>query len=100
MKRLFDILASLSALLVLFPSIMIVAILIRINLGSPILFTQSRPGLNGQIFNIYKFRTMLDAIDADGNALPDVQRMTKFGHFFRSTSLDELPGLWNVLKAI
>ncbi|MEH6554254.1 sugar transferase, partial [Pseudoalteromonas tetraodonis] len=72
--------------------------LIRFKLGKPILFTQNRPGLNGDIFQMMKFRTMLDAKDKQGNLLPDDQRMTKFGSFLRSTSLDELPGLFNVLK--
>ncbi|MAY60560.1 sugar transferase [Pseudoalteromonas issachenkonii] len=98
MKRLFDFIAAICALLALLPVIMIVATLIRFKLGSPILFTQNRPGLNGDIFKMMKFRTMLDAKDKRGNLLPDEQRMTKFGSFLRSTSLDELPGLFNVLK--
>ncbi|MBB1424663.1 sugar transferase [Pseudoalteromonas sp. SG43-7] len=98
MKRLFDFLIALCAILTLLPVIVIVALLIRFKLGSPILFTQDRPGLNGKIFKMMKFRSMLDATDKDGNLLPDDQRMTKFGAFLRSTSLDELPGLFNVLK--
>lgn len=98
MKRLFDFIVALCALLTLLPVIIVVAILIRFKLGSPILFTQNRPGLNGDIFKMMKFRTMLDAKDKQGNLLPDDQRMTKFGSFLRSTSLDELPGLFNVLK--
>lgn len=98
MKRLFDFIAALCALLTLLPVIIVVAALIRFKLGSPILFTQNRPGLNGDIFKMMKFRTMLDAKDKQGNLLPDEQRMTKFGSFLRSTSLDELPGLFNVLK--
>ncbi|MDN3396836.1 MULTISPECIES: sugar transferase [unclassified Pseudoalteromonas] len=98
MKRLFDFIVALCALLTLLPVIIVVATLIRFKLGSPILFTQNRPGLNGDIFKMMKFRTMLDAKDKQGNLLPDDQRMTKFGSFLRSTSLDELPGLFNVLK--
>ena len=98
MKRLFDFLVALCAILTLLPVIVIVAVLIRFKLGSPILFTQDRPGLNGQIFKMMKFRTMLDGKDKHGNLLPDDERMTPFGAFLRSTSLDELPGLFNVLK--
>ena len=98
MKRLFDFLAALCAILTLLPVIVVVAVLIRFKLGSPILFTQDRPGLNGEIFKMMKFRTMLDGKDKHGNLLPDNERMTKFGAFLRSTSLDELPGLFNVLK--
>tara|TARA_B100001063_G_scaffold492_1_gene378 strand:- start:3293 stop:3889 length:597 start_codon:yes stop_codon:yes gene_type:complete len=98
MKRLFDFTVALSAFVMLLPIIVIVAILIRTKLGSPILFTQDRPGLNGKVFKMMKFRSMLDAKDKNGNLLPDNQRMTKFGAFLRSTSLDELPGLFNVLK--
>ncbi|WP_405632926.1 sugar transferase [Pseudoalteromonas sp. Ld20] len=98
MKRLFDFLVALGVLLTLLPVIAIVAVLIRFKLGSPILFTQDRPGLNGKIFKMMKFRTMLDGKDKQGNLLPDNERMTKFGSFLRSTSLDELPGLFNVLK--
>lgn len=97
-KRIFDFIVSLCALLTILPVIIVVAALIRFKLGSPILFTQNRPGLNGDIFKMMKFRTMLDAKDKQGNLLPDEQRMTKFGSFLRSTSLDELPGLFNVLK--
>jgi lipopolysaccharide/colanic/teichoic acid biosynthesis glycosyltransferase len=98
MKRLFDFLVALCVLLILFPVIIVVAILIRFKLGSPILFTQNRPGLNGNVFKMMKFRSMLDGKDKHGNLLPDDERMTKFGTFLRSTSLDELPGLFNVLK--
>ncbi|WP_392352686.1 sugar transferase [Pseudoalteromonas rhizosphaerae] len=98
MKRLFDFLVALCAILTLLPVIIVVAVLIRFKLGSPILFTQDRPGLNGQIFKMMKFRTMLDGKDKQGNLLPDDERMTQFGAFLRSTSLDELPGLFNVLK--
>jgi len=98
MKRFFDFIVAFCTLLTLLPVIVIVALLIRFKLGSPILFTQDRPGLNGKIFKMMKFRTMLDGKDKQGNLLPDHERMTKFGAFLRSTSLDELPGLLNVLK--
>ncbi|WP_417559368.1 sugar transferase [Marinomonas sp.] len=98
MKRLFDFTSAFLGLLALSPVIIVVALLIRIKLGSPILFTQDRPGLNGHVFKMMKFRSMLDAKDKQGNLLPDNQRMTTFGAFLRSTSLDELPGLFNVLK--
>lgn len=98
MKRLFDILVSFFALVILFPFIFVIAWNIRNKLGSPILFKQNRPGKDGQPFQMSKFRTMLDASDVYGNPLPDEQRMTPFGSFLRSSSLDELPGLWNVLK--
>lgn len=97
-KRFFDFLIALTALVILSPVILITAILIHFKLGSPILFTQDRPGLNGNVFKMMKFRSMLDAQDANGNPLPDEQRMTTFGALLRSTSLDELPGLINVLK--
>lgn len=84
--------------MILLPVILLVAVLIRIKLGSPILFTQNRPGLHGKVFKMMKFRSMLDAKDKHGNLLPDNERMTKFGAFLRSTSLDELPGLFNVIK--
>lgn len=98
MKRLLDIIAASMALLLLSPVIAIVALLVRQKLGSPILFKQVRPGLHGKSFNMMKFRTMLDAVDEQGNPLPDDVRLTDFGKFLRSTSLDELPGLWSVLK--
>ena len=98
MKRLFDFLASLIALILLAPVIALVAWKIRKNLGSPVLFRQTRPGLNGKPFEMFKFRSMKDAVDANGNLLPDDQRMTPFSGKLRSSSLDELPGLWNVLK--
>jgi lipopolysaccharide/colanic/teichoic acid biosynthesis glycosyltransferase len=97
-KRLFDIVAAVIGLIVLSPVIAIVAYLIRKRLGSPVLFRQVRPGLNGKPFEMVKFRTMRDAMDADGNPLPDSERMTDFGRFLRSSSLDELPELWNVIK--
>ncbi|RPA63835.1 sugar transferase [Shewanella frigidimarina] len=97
-KRFFDFSVALSALLLLLPIIIIVAVCIRLKLSSPILFTQDRPGLNGKVFKMMKFRSMLDGKDKSGNLLPDDERMTNFGSFLRSTSLDELPGLFNVLK--
>ncbi len=87
-----------SALLVLSPVLLGVAYMVRKNLGSPVLFRQVRPGMHGKPFEMIKFRTMLDAVDAQGNVLPDEVRLTSFGRFLRSTSLDELPELWNVLK--
>lgn len=97
-KRLFDIICSASGLLVLSPVMLVVAWKVKKNLGSPVLFKQERPGLNGKPFHMIKFRTMLDAIDSNGNPLPDGDRLTPFGQFLRSSSLDELPELWNVLK--
>lgn len=97
-KRGLDILLSLTALIILSPILLIVAILIRIKLGTPVIFKQSRPGKNGEIFSLYKFRTMTDAKDENGNLLPDSKRMTPFGHTLRKLSLDELPELWNIIK--
>ena len=97
-KRCMDFLLSLAALIILSPVLLLVAILVRCKLGSPILFKQERPGLHEKIFCMYKFRTMTDAKDADGNLLPDEMRLTKFGKLLRSTSLDELPELFNILK--
>jgi lipopolysaccharide/colanic/teichoic acid biosynthesis glycosyltransferase len=98
MKRLFDTLLSACGLLVLAVPLMALAWLIRRKLGSPVLFTQVRPGLHGKPFRMVKFRTMTDERDASGALLPDAQRLTPFGRFLRSSSLDELPELWNVLK--
>jgi len=97
-KRLFDIVASALGLLLLSIVIAVVAWQIRRKLGSPVLFRQVRPGLDGKPFEMIKFRTMRDAVNAQGNSLPDSERMTPFGSFLRASSLDELPGLWNVLK--
>lgn len=98
LKRTFDILAAALGLLLLSPVIAVVAFMISRRLGSPVLFRQVRPGVDGKPFEMVKFRTMRDAVDAEGNALPDAQRMTPFGSFLRASSLDELPELWNVLK--
>ena len=98
LKRIVDFVLSLLGLLILLPIYLVIIFLIRINLGSPIFFKQERPGLNEKIFNIYKFRTMTNEFDQHGNLLPDENRLTKFGKFLRSTSLDELPSLWSVLK--
>jgi lipopolysaccharide/colanic/teichoic acid biosynthesis glycosyltransferase len=98
LKRLFDIVVSALGLLVLSPVIAFTAWRIRKKLGSPVLFRQTRPGLNGKPFEMVKFRTMLDAFHPDGTPLPDAQRMTSYGAFLRSSSLDELPELINVLR--
>ena len=97
-KRLFDLLAASLGLLVISPVLLAVAILVRIYHGSPVLFGQKRPGLHGQPFRIFKFRTMTDARAADGSPLPDEQRLTRLGRFLRASSLDELPELFNVLR--
>ncbi len=97
-KRPIDIFISAGALFVLSPVMLITAILVRMKIGSPVLFTQDRPGLNEKIFKLYKFRTMTDEKDADGFLLPDEKRLTKFGKLLRSTSIDELPELLNILK--
>ncbi|EII3093723.1 sugar transferase [Vibrio cholerae] len=98
MKRTFDFLLAAIFLLLFSPIILFIAWKIRKNLGSPVLFRQTRPGLNGKPFEMIKFRTMKDAVDANGNPLPDSERMTPFGDKLRNSSLDELPELWNVLK--
>lgn len=97
-KRLVDIVLSGCALVVLSPVLLLVALLVRTKLGSPVLFKQKRPGMNEEIFEMYKFRTMTDEKDADGNLLPDEVRLTPFGQKLRSTSLDELPELLNIFK--
>ena len=97
-KRVIGFVISLIALIVLSPVILIVGILVYIKLGSPIIFKQERPGKDGKIFKMYKFRTMLDSCNKFGEALPDEERLTKFGKILRSTSLDELPELINVIK--
>ncbi|MGN7482846.1 sugar transferase [Priestia megaterium] len=97
-KRLLDIILSLVAIICLSLLFLTVAVLVRVKLGSPVLFKQKRPGMNEKIFLMYKFRTMTDERDEDGELLPDDVRLTKFGKFLRSTSLDELPELFNILK--
>ena len=98
MKRTFDFFAVFVGLSVLAPFLLVIGLLVKVRLGSPVLFIQLRPGLRGQSFMMYKFRTMTDERDADGNLLPDELRLTRFGKFLRSSSLDELPELINVLK--
>ena len=98
MKRLFDVMLAFIGLIVLSPVLLIVSLLVRMKLGGPVFFTQTRPGLNGKPFKMIKFRTMKNGVDKNGNLLPDTERMTDFGRLLRSTSLDELPELWNVLK--
>ena len=97
-KRLLDILISAAALVIFWWVYVILAIAVRVNLGGPVLFTQDRPGLGGKVFKLYKFRSMSNAKDEQGNLLPDKERLTKFGRLLRSTSLDELPELFNILK--
>lgn len=97
-KRLLDIVISLTALIILSPVMLIVAILVRIKLGSPVIFKQERPGKDEKIFKLYKFRSMSDKKDENGKLLPDSERLTKFGKILRATSLDELPELVNILK--
>ena len=97
-KRLLDLVLAVPALLLLAPVMLVIGLLVSLKIGAPVLFRQRRPGLNGQIFTVYKFRTMTDARDATGHLLPDAERLTAFGRFLRSTSLDELPELFNVVK--
>lgn len=98
LKRVFDLLASITILMFAWPIILVAAILVRFKLGSPILFRQQRPGLDGKPIVLMKLRTMRDAVDSQGRTLPDSERLTKFGKLLRSTSIDELPALWNVIK--
>lgn len=96
-KRVLDVFVALVAIVVFSPVLIVSAILVRTKLGSPVLFTQQRPGLHGKPFRMVKFRTMTNARDSDGQLLPDAERVTRFGRFLRASSLDELPELWNVL---
>ena len=98
LKRLLDIVIASSALVLLSPVYALVAYKVKKNLGSPVLFRQLRPGMHGKPFEMVKFRTMKDALDLDGNPLPDSERLTAFGKMLRATSLDEMPELWNVIK--
>lgn len=98
LKRIFDLFCSLSALILLSPLLVVVIFLVRFKLGSPVFFTQRRPGLNGRPFMMYKFRSMTDARDESGELLSDAERLTVFGRFLRSSSLDELPELINIIK--
>ncbi len=98
LKRTFDFIASLSGLIILSPVLLVVSVLVWMKLGRPVFFTQVRPGLNAEPFKMMKFRTMTNETDEDGNLLPNEKRMTRFGSFLRSSSLDELPELFNVLK--
>lgn len=98
MSRMFDVSVALVSLVVLLPLMFLLSVFILFKIGTPVFFTQVRPGLDGRSFKMIKFRTMRDAYDTDGNPLPDEERLTKFGNFLRATSLDELPELWNVLK--
>lgn len=97
-KRALDIVLSVLALVVLSPVLLVVGLMVRVKLGSPVVFKQVRPGKDAKLFCIYKFRTMTDARDSEGNLLPDADRLTSFGKKLRATSLDELPELWNILK--
>ncbi len=97
-KRALDLALTIPALVLLAPLMLVIALVVRVTLGAPVLFRQVRPGLHGKPFTLYKFRTMTEARDAAGNLLPDSERLTPFGRFLRSTSLDELPELWNVIK--
>ncbi|MFO7585042.1 MAG: sugar transferase [Anaerolineales bacterium] len=97
-KRIFDILAVLLGLALLSPLLLLLALLVRVFHGAPVLFEQTRPGYKGTLFRIYKFRTMTDARAVDGSLLPDAERLTRFGRFLRATSLDELPELFNILR--
>lgn len=97
-KRLLDLVCSLAAIIILSPILLLTALLVRIKLGSPVIFKQQRPGMNEKIFTLYKFRTMTDERDEKGELLPDEVRLTDFGKFLRASSLDELPELFNILK--
>lgn len=97
-KRLFDLLLTIPGIILISPLLLVLAVLVRIYLGAPVIFRQRRPGYRGEIFTLYKFRSMHDATDSNGKPLPDSERLTRLGRFLRALSLDELPELWNVLK--
>src|SRR5260370_39986148 len=97
-KRIFDVLAAAIAVVVLLPLMILISLVVFLNVGVPFFFSQQRPGYHGKPFVIYKFRTMMNLYDADGNLLPDDKRLTRVGHFLRNTSLDELPEFFNVLR--
>jgi len=97
-KRLFDLGVTIPAILIFLPIMLVISVVILIIEGRPVIFRQKRPGLHGEIFTVYKFRTMKGSVDQDGNPLPDTQRLTRLGNLLRTTSLDELPELWNVLR--
>lgn len=97
-KRVFDLALTIPGLIAFLPVLAVVALMVRVKLGSPVLFRQVRPGLHGKPFTILKFRTMTDARDVNGDLLPDGERLTRFGKFLRASSLDELPELWNVIR--
>jgi lipopolysaccharide/colanic/teichoic acid biosynthesis glycosyltransferase len=98
MKRVFDVLVAAVAATLLAPVVLAIAVVVRVHLGKPVFFVQERPGRHGVPFRMIKFRTMREAVDAQGRPLPDGERLTRLGKFLRATSLDELPGLWNVLR--
>jgi len=98
MKRIFDLILTIPAYFILSPVMILIAAVIRVTMGNPVFFRQIRPGLHGKPFTIYKFRTMLNAYDKSGSLLPDSERLTRFGSFLRSSSLDELPELYHILK--
>lgn len=97
-KRFFDLLLTLPGIIIILPLLAVLAVVVRVYLGAPVIFRQRRPGYRGEIFTLYKFRSMRDANDSDGKPLPDAERLTRLGKFLRALSLDELPELWNVLK--
>jgi len=97
-KRLFDLLLTIPGVILISPLLAVLAVLVRINLGAPVIFRQRRPGYRGEVFTLYKFRSMRDATDSNGKPLPDGERLTRLGRFLRTLSLDELPELWNVIK--
>jgi len=97
-KRLFDLAVTIPGLIILSPLMLVIAVAIRFVMGTPVVFRQKRPGLNAEVFTVYKFRTMSGGVDKQGNPLPDSQRLTRFGNFLRASSLDELPELWNIAR--